>query len=248
MRRFGSSMEIVIDFFLHILLLITRVGLRLIYGKNRRDELILSGHFGFHTTIQKWRHNHLWEHIWSKGKPKEWEPEVSELLNGLEGELFVDIGSSVGYYSLLLANNFKEIIAVEPEPETVNLLRKNTRHLDNIHIVEGAISDEDGEATFYISPTLGWHTITPTNKKQYTATKTKVQTLKTLLDGRKATLVKVDTEGAELKILDGAPQGKVEAWLIEAHGGESRMKEIDSKLSEMGYETSWISENHIYAH
>jgi len=238
----------IIDLTLYLLVLITRITLRLIYGKNKRDELILSGHFGFYRSIQKWRANHRWGYIWSKGDTEEWEPKVSTLLTGLKGELFIDIGSSVGYYTLRLADNFKEIIAVEPEKESFSKLHKNTEHLDNVRTVQAAISDKDGEATLHISHTIGLHTLTPIPKDTYIVSKTKTLTLKTLLEGRTASLVKVDTEGAELMILDGAPPELVKAWLIEAHGGAERKLDLEEKLGNMGYETTWITETHIYAY
>ncbi len=233
---------------LYLLILSLRVGLRLVYGKARRDELIHSGRFRIYRAIEKSRKNHLWNHIWAAGKINAWEPKVSKLLAGMKGELFVDVGASIGYYTLLLAGNFEKVVAVEPEAESMGGLRKNTRHLDNVETVQAAISDVDGEATLFVNQTIGWHTITPRNPNVYTPTKIRTLKLETLLGDRTADLVKVDTEGAELKILAGAPPDRVMAWLIEAHGGEPRKRELETELMEKGYETVWVTDTHIYAH
>ncbi len=235
-------------FILRFLYLVFRVGLRVIYGKEERDQLILDGHFKLYHRLSRKKYSMLWAS--SKYGNESWEPQVSKFLKSIKGDLFVDIGASVGYYTLLLAGNFAEVIAVEPEPESYGGLLENTEHLDNIRTVQVAISDEDGETTLHVSPTIGWHTLIPRPEKtfRYSASKTRIMTLRTLLEGRTASLVKVDTEGAELMILDGAPPELVKAWLIEAHWGSQRKRELEEKLVGMGYETKWISESHIYAY
>ncbi len=243
------------DLVLFLILLTIRITLRIVYGKSKRNELILSGRVPLYQIIMTKFSTHRWQYIWSHAisGSSSWEPEVSRLLSSIKGELFVDIGAGLGYYTLLLANNFKEVLAVEPEPNNASKLRLNTLHLGNVCIVQEAISNTNGETRLYINQhNIGGHTIIPQSNKSNElypiSTKVKVITLEALLEGRIASLVKVDTEGAELKILDGTPPNSVKAWLIESHFGESRKKELDLKLSEMGYETSWITKSHIYAH
>jgi len=229
-----------------VLYIPVRVGLRIVYGKERRDKLILQGRFPLYHKLKEIQYSLLWSS--AKFGNFKWELNVSDLLKSIKGELFIDIGASVGYYTLLLASNFDEVLAIEPEPKSANKLRQNTEHLNNIRVIEEAVSNVDGETTLYVSPTIGWHTITPQNTAPYEPTKIKTCTLKTILGDRTASLVKVDTEGAELKILDGAPANKVRAWLIEAHGGESRKRELEARLTGYGYESVWITDTHIYAH
>lgn len=229
-----------------VLYLSVRVVLRIVYGKKRRDELILQGGFPQYYKLMNMKYSLRWSS--AKFGYDSWEPEVSNLLKGIKGKLFIDIGAGIGYYTLLLASNFDEVLSVEPEPKSASQLRHNIKHLKNVRVIEEAISNEDGETTLYVSPTIGWHTITPQNTQPYEPTKIKTCTLKTILGGRTASLVKVDTEGAELKILDGAPVDKVRAWLIEAHGGEPRKRELEARLMGDGYETVWITDTHIYAH
>ncbi len=235
-------------FTLHFLYLFFRVGLRVIYGKEERDQLISEGHFRLYHKLNRKKHSILG--AFAKYGIISREPQVSKFLKSIKGSLFIDIGASIGYYTLLLSGNFTEVIAVEPEPESYGGLLENTGHLDNVLAVQAAVSDEDGETTLYVSPTIGWHTLIPRPEKafRYSASKTRTLTLKTLLNGRTASLVKVDTEGAELMILDGAPPELVKTWLIEAHWGSQRKHELEKKLGEMGYETKWISEAHIYAY
>ena len=235
-------------FALRFLYLFIRVGLRVIYGKEERDQLFSDGHFKLYHRLNQKKYAMLWAS--SKYGNESWEPQVSKFLKTIKGSLFIDIGASVGYYTLLLHENFSAVIAVEPEPESYRGLLENTGHLDNVRTVQVAISDEDGETTLHVSPTIGWHTLIPRPEEtfRYNTSKTRTLILRTLLKGRTASLVKVDTEGAALLILDGSPTELVKAWLIEAHWGAQRRQELEEKLGDMGYETKWISESHIYAH
>jgi len=233
-------------FTIYWIYLFLRIGLRVRYGKTRRDQLIAIHHFQFYHKIKQIRYSLRWSS--AKYGYDDWEPSVSEFLKGITGELFVDVGASVGYYTLLLSSNFDEVIAVEPETNSANKLRKNTEHLGNVRVVQEAVSDEDGETTLFVSPMIGWHSITPQNTGSYTPTKIRTITLETLLGGKTASLIKVDTEGAELKIIDGANTEQIDSWLVEAHGGEERKTALETKLTKMGYEVKWITPSHIFAY
>jgi hypothetical protein len=59
-----------------------------------------------------------------------WEPGETRFLRALvrPGDVFVDVGAHVGYFSLLAASRVGEegaVIAVEPEPRNLRLLRAN---------------------------------------------------------------------------------------------------------------------------
>lgn len=231
-------------------LLFYRIILRLIYGKQKRDELLKSGYFNLYKKINLRYLALLWTS--SKFGNEFWEPKVSKLLKNIKGKIFVDVGASVGYYTLLLQSNFKNIIAIEPEPNSANKLRKNTKEYKNIQILQMAASNINGEITLFVSPTLGWHTITPNIdrgiKTNYKPIKVKTITLKKLLDKKIVDLVKVDTEGAEIKILNGAPKNNILRWLIEIHGKEERKNNVEKILVNDGYKIKWITDSHVYAY
>ena len=81
-----------------------------------------SGRFGSTATISSSRR--------LVAEYKSWEMDVVELLQRTlrPGMTFVDIGANVGYFSVLasrLVGGGGEVIAFEPEPRTVSLLRAN---------------------------------------------------------------------------------------------------------------------------
>jgi FkbM family methyltransferase len=64
-----------------------------------------------------------------------------------------DIGAHVGYYTLLASQSVGEhgrVIAFEPVPQNISYLQKHMQLNDcqNTQIIEAAVSDRDGKATF----------------------------------------------------------------------------------------------------
>lgn len=51
-------------------------------------------------------------------------------------DIVIDIGAGSGVISAALAKRCKQVIAVEPDPETAELLRKNLGQLENVKIVQ----------------------------------------------------------------------------------------------------------------
>ena len=73
-----------------------------------------------------------------------------------KGDIVVDVGASIGYYSLILARAVgKEghVFAFEPRPERFELLQKNVEinGYDNVTIEQMAVLDQNGETDFYYS-------------------------------------------------------------------------------------------------
>lgn len=83
------------------------------------------------------------------------ERQVSQFLSKLKGDIFVDVGAYIGYYSLMLRNNFRKIFAFEPFPSALRLLRQNVYYgkAKNINCLGIAVSDKDGTRTLYQSLT-----------------------------------------------------------------------------------------------
>ena len=83
------------------------------------------------------------------------EPEAQALvahwLN--PGDVFYDVGANVGFFTLIGARRVGEsgrVVAFEPAPTTRAALERNVRlnGFANVDIVEAAVSDAAGSATF----------------------------------------------------------------------------------------------------
>ncbi len=51
-------------------------------------------------------------------------------------DLVLDIGAGSGVITAALAKRTRKVWAIEPDPETVNKLRQNTKNLENVTIIE----------------------------------------------------------------------------------------------------------------
>lgn len=87
------------------------------------------------------------------------EPGLSEVIEQLvqPGELCVDAGANVGYFSLLLAHRVGprgKVLAIEAAPGNLQRLERNIAlngFADRVRVVGAAYTNETGPVTFYIS-------------------------------------------------------------------------------------------------
>jgi FkbM family methyltransferase len=200
--------------------------------------------------------------------PTTYEGELASCLAKTSGGLFVDIGANVGRYTILLGNHYDEVIAIEPTPETYAYLKANIAqaNLSNVQCLQCAVSDQVGTADFHLAESAESHSLVQTHANGHrvpgtdrivgalTGKKFKVptQTLATILNDRSADLVKVDVEGAEWLVLEGAKSvvKQVRSWCVELHDWEEEGKkeELEEWFNSRGYKCSWLQHNHIYAY
>jgi len=114
--------------------------------------------------------------------------------------IVVDIGAFVGMFSIKAAFSAKEVIAIEPSPETFKMLKSNCKNMSNIRLVNKALSSNPGITRLYLARDTHSNT---TIHKSKTYTEVEATTLDDLVD-KPVDFIKIDAEGAELKILKGA--------------------------------------------
>jgi FkbM family methyltransferase len=186
------------------------------------------------------------------GRKKE-EKTLQRLRASLRpGMTFVDVGANIGYFTLLagsVVGPAGRVVAFEPTPAVVNRLRENVRlnGLRNVTSVQKAISDHRGTAQFFLSdedPEAN------SLFRQNTAAK-RVEVETATLDDElsryaigKVDVLKIDTEGAELSVLQGARKTLTGASppkiFLEINPVTLRMagvaaEQIFNKLDEFGY-------------
>jgi len=185
------------------------------------------------------------------------EPLISSFLINKRGSVFVDVGAGFGYYSFLLYDNFETILTVEPHPDNVKIINaiKTEYNYSKVEIYPLAIGDkDDNEVKLFLGSHLGGHRLLTScsellNETREQYIKTKMVTLKTLLkDYEKVDLIKVDVEGAEWLVLEGAKRvlDKIRSWMIELHDLK-RKEELERWFINKNYHVEWIDENRIYA-
>jgi len=155
-----------------------------------------------------------------------WEP--LSLIQPKEGETLVDLGANVGYYTLklspLVGNNGK-IIAIEADPESCEILKKNCilNKFSNIRIHNIAITEKKGQVRLYKSDIHSGTNSIFSNKGRSDTNYITIPstTLNDLLDESYPVIdwMKIDVEGAELKVLKGCKKTleKTKKIIIELH-------------------------------
>lgn len=117
------------------------------------------------------------------------------------GDVFVDVGANVGFYSVLAAECGAEVISVEPGTDVADELRRNLA-LNGLTatIVPCALLDQTGEARLSqnANPALR-HVVTD----QQAGVVVPVSTLDEVIGDRHVAGVKIDVEGAEELVLQG---------------------------------------------
>ncbi len=127
-----------------------------------------------------------------------------------EGDVAIDIGAHIGFFSALFRLGVGPsgmVFAFEPMPETYRRLLRNVmfNHFTNVQALPLAVSDRSGSAVFYIDPeNEGESSLIGTQS----AEPCQVQT--TCLDDifqealpQRPRVLKLDAEGVELNILKG---------------------------------------------
>jgi FkbM family methyltransferase len=152
-------------------------------------------------------------------------------------DLFVDVGANVGTYSLWAASFGANVLALEPG-DSIRRLRENVALNPGctIEVVEAAAHARTGEAGF----TSGGDTLDHLGAGRLVRT----ITLDDLLRGRRAKGVKIDVEGFERLVLDGAAESLrervVDTWQLEWNSaslaalGEARAA-VAEHLERAGY-------------
>jgi FkbM family methyltransferase len=143
----------------------------------------------------------------------EWE-ELQFCLRYLRpGDHFVDVGANVGVFSTLVGTRIPgvRITAVEPFPpvrkDLLANLALNNLSSDVVVVVDSALSDAPGEATFEVLDRDVLNRLAPgsgTDDGASTGITVAVTTLHELVGDDPPALIKIDVEGSELLVMKGA--------------------------------------------
>ena len=178
------------------------------------------------------------------------EPHVSNMLLRTKGDLFVDVGASHGYYFFLLHDNYQKIIAIEPHPENIQVMKciKQKYGYNKVNILELAVSNRNRKVKLFIGKHSGGHSLVkyPIANDNYILVKSK--TLSSIIGKRNVDLVKVDVEGVEWMVLRGAEPvvGNIKSWIVELHNPK-RKEELEYWFITHDYMIRWLDSKHVYA-
>jgi FkbM family methyltransferase len=176
------------------------------------------------------------------------------------GMAVLDIGANIGYYVLMelaLIGPTGRMVAIEPSPSNVELLRRNLalNGYDRVAIVAGAVSDQPGEREFYLAHQSNLNTFhaTGSGAKHLTGRSVSVRTYTVpelvRLHGR-PDLIRMDVEGHEVEIFNGMvdaiERGEFAPMIIfETHlsryGATHDMRKPLRALFALGYHVRYLA-------
>lgn len=137
------------------------------------------------------------------GNPPDW-PEMEVWRRALEpGGLFVDVGANIGAYSILAAELGADVVALEPGTEALRHLRENVA-LNGypVTVMAAAAGDRPGRSPFTSDRDLA-NRLVPGGDGGGEVT-VPVVTIDSVVGDRRVAGLKIDVEGAERLVLEGA--------------------------------------------
>lgn len=152
------------------------------------------------------------------------------------GDLLLDIGANVGSYTVLAGGAVgARCMSFEPSPESFQRLRSNVLLNDlspRVTLFRMALGNENGCTSF----TTGLDTVNHVSVGGETGpvVSVPIRRLDDVIAGESPTLIKIDVEGFEGPVLQGAPRTLASpsllALLIELNGSASRYSGSDDAI------------------
>ena len=160
-----------------------------------------------------------------------YEPDLTNLMiRALRpGDLAIDIGANLGCHSLFMSKfvgSTGRVFAFEPDPRNLSDFKKNLSLNDiaNINLFEIAVSNRKGKVNI-VSSNLdgGWSAVSIGENDNFENSELimdiPTSSLDEIVKWNKVRLAKIDVEGYEGEVLDGAEniinQQLVDFWIIE---------------------------------
>lgn len=198
---------------------------------------------------------------------KTYEPAIEKVVNDMlkAGDVFVDVGANVGYFSLMAADivgSTGQVISIEPNIALCQLVRASARRnrFGHWNVVPAGVGDSTGLAKLQIQQSSGVSFIGDTSGKRDRVVDVQMTPILTLDDiiaelspDTPPKLVKVDVEGLELRVLEGARaclQGRKTHFVVE-HSARNQARfgisatEVAEFMAQFGYQPTPITTDDV---
>lgn len=194
---------------------------------------------------------------------------ILEQLSKEKDATFWDIGANIGLYSMFVANTgkTKKIVCFEPEPRCIDRIASNEKlnNLKNIQTYPVALGDEKG--VFYLTTNeefgAGNHSLINSSiGDNHKKIEVSVERGDNIILERKEnipTIVKIDVEGAEIKVLRGMASTlsnasckmvicEVHFAILNSVGQIDGANEVIQLFKQYNFKNiSWIDSSHVVA-
>jgi len=171
-----------------------------------------------------------------------YEPITSNFFTVEPGSVVVDVGAHIGRYTLTAAQKARKVISIEADPSNFSLLRQNIRlnRFSNVIPLCLGISRERGKSVLHVAERSSGST--SSLERSWSGTpadahtvEIRCETLDNLIEALGVGTVdwlKIDVEGHEVSVLQGAPKtlARTQRLVIEiANGNEEACRGLTCK-------------------
>jgi FkbM family methyltransferase len=189
------------------------------YLKIQNDYILVNTKLGFDIYVSK-TDLVIW---WLLMRDRIFEPEITNVISNKikEGDVFVDIGANIGYYSLLAQSRACKVYAFEPSPSNYSLLQKNIslnkeKHKGAILAYNYWLGEIKEERTLFYNSQNPWASTILSeiarNSMDDFQEKVTIVVLDEFLRDVKADFIKIDVEWYETFVLRG-----MKNFLLQEH-------------------------------
>ena len=176
------------------------------------------------------------------------EQEIGFVRKMIEpGDIALDIGANHGVYAMTMARLCQpngSVYAFEPVAETASHLRRSAsfNNLDNVHVIQSAISNRVGEIDMYLADNSELNSLTRADGhgKVERVLVTTLDEEISRFEGKEIAFVKIDAEGEEARIIEAGQlffRNFDPLVMLEVRHGDITNTSILNELQEYGYST-----------
>ncbi len=181
-----------------------------------------------------------------------------------EGDIFLDVGAHYGYFSMLaaqIAGKSGKVFAFEASPVSFQILSKNAVKFENLIAINKVIADTNESLTFHEFPNLysEYNTLDISqyvHEPWFPKFKPRPITMEAILlseylkqNAIAPSMIKIDVEGAEYKVLKGlgeylkAQNLSIAMEYLSDKRGNDEHKKAEGLLKQYGYRSFRINNN-----
>ncbi len=193
--------------------------------------------------LHSFRHKGYWYH----GRRREAASMAlfAELI--IPGDSVAEVGGHIGYitqYFTKLVGPQGQVTVFEPGPNNLPYLRRNTRDMPNVEVVEMGVGSEPGHADFFVEQITGQNNSFVEDFEGLTANAAaaglepgveRIRVAMTSLDAHfdvAPDFIKIDVEGFELSVLKGATRVMRTAkplFMVEVQADQALISELSER-------------------
>lgn len=161
-----------------------------------------------------------------------------------KNEIVLDIGAYVGSFTLAVARRAKKILAIEPDSKNYTCLQKNVSKFANVQTVKKGVWNSKKKLKLYLDSQypVANSVVIPSGNNFIEIEVDTLDNLTSALGINKVDFIKMNVEGAELEVLEGAERvlKSTKKMVIDAHhirDGEETASRVCQFLEAKGFKT-----------